>query len=119
MRFKNRFVIKVAGESGMGVNSVGEILAKTLKDTGLYVFGYREYPSLIKGGYACYQIDIADKQIKSSSSQCDILLSFSRMSLHEYLQTVSVGGYVIHSVIKTKFTPEEQAIIDERKLKGE
>ncbi len=116
MRFKNRFVIKVAGESGMGVNSVGEILAKTLKDTGLYVFGYREYPSLIKGGYACYQIDIADKQIKSSSSQCDILLSFSRMSLHEYLQTVSVGGYVIHSVIKTKFTPEEQAIIDERKL---
>lgn len=116
MRFQQRFVIKAAGESGMGVNSVGEILATTIKNNGLYVFGYREYPSLIKGGYASYQIDISDKPIRSSSSECDILLSFSRMSLHQYLSSVSAGGCIIHSVIKTKFTPEEQAIINEKNL---
>lgn len=116
MNYQHRFVIKVAGESGMGINSVGEILAKSLKNSGMYVFAYREYPSLIKGGYASYQIDISDSKINSSSSECDILLSFSRVSLHKYLKTVRTGGSVIHSVIKVIFTPQEQKIIDERQL---
>lgn len=116
MKFVNRYVVKAAGESGMGVNSVGEILAKSLKSSGLYIFGYREYPSLIKGGYGSYQLDISHQPIRSSSSECDILLAFSRMALHSYLPSVREGGYVIHSVIKTKFTDEEQAIIDSRKL---
>lgn len=116
MNFKHRFVIKVGGESGMGVNSVGEILAKSLKNSGMYIFAYREYPSLIRGGYASYQIDISDKKINSSSGECDILLSFSRISLHKYLKTVRQGGSVIHSVIKVVFTPEEQKIIDDKNL---
>lgn len=116
MNFQHRFVIKVAGESGSGINSVGEILAKALKNTGMFVFGYREYPSLIMGGYACYQLDVSDTKINSSSSECDVLVSFSRMSLHAYLNTVREGGSVIHSVIQVRFTPEEEQIIAQRKL---
>lgn len=116
MQFKNRFVVKIAGESGMGVNSVGEIVTKALKNTGMFVFGYREYPSLIKGGYSSFQIDISDKKINSSSKECDILLSISRVSLHSYIKTVRAGGSIIHSVIKCIFTPEEQKIIDEKSL---
>jgi len=116
MNYQHRFVIKVTGESGMGVNSVGEILAKSLKNSGMYVFAYREYPSLIKGGYASYQLDISDKKINSSSSECDILLSFSRLSLHKYLKSLRKGGTVIHSVIKVIFTQEENEIIANREL---
>lgn len=113
----NRFVVKAAGESGMGVNSIGEILAKALKDTGLYIFGYREYPSLIRGGYASYQIDIADTQTMSSSKECDLLLCLSRVSLHAYIPTVRQNGYVIHSVINTQLTPEEEATVAQKNLK--
>ena len=116
MNYQHRFVIKVGGESGMGINSVGEILAKSLKNSGMFIFGYREYPSLIRGGYASYQLDISDTKINASSSKCDVLLSFSRISLHKYLKDVRKGGSVIHSVIKTKFTPEEQKIIDDNQL---
>lgn len=113
----NRFVVKAAGESGMGVNSIGEILAKALKDTGLYIFGYREYPSLIRGGYASYQIDIADSQISSSTKECDLLLCLSRVSLHAYIPTVRQNGYVVHSVINTQLTPEEETIVAQKNLK--
>lgn len=116
MKYQHRYVVKVAGESGMGVNSVGEALAKALKNSGMYIFGYREYPSLIKGGYACYQLDISDSKINASSSECDVLLSLSRASLNAYLKTVRQGGSVIHSVIQVHFTPEEQKTIDERQL---
>lgn len=116
MTFQHRFVVKISGESGMGINSVGEILTKALKNSGMFVFAYREYPSLIEGGYASYQIDVSDTKINASSSECDVLLSFSRLSLGQYLSTVRHGGSVIHSVIKTIFTPQEQKIIDERQL---
>lgn len=48
----NRISLKVTGAQGQGVNSVGEMLARGLKDAGYCIFGYREYMSLIKGGIA-------------------------------------------------------------------
>ena len=119
MNFKNRFVVKAVGESGQGVNSIGEVLAKALKDSGLYIFGYREYPSLIRGGYASYQIDIADQEIKSSSGECDVLMCLSRISFRKYLNTVRENGSVIHSVFKLTFTPEEAAFIENKKINVE
>ncbi|MBU0974133.1 2-oxoacid:acceptor oxidoreductase subunit alpha [Patescibacteria group bacterium] len=119
MNFKNRFVVKVVGESGQGVNSIGEVLAKALKDNGLFIFGYREYPSLIKGGDASYQIDIANKEIKSSSAQCDVLMCLVRSSFKKYLKSVRENGSIIHSVVKLTPTPEEELFIKENKINVE
>ncbi len=55
-----RVSVKIAGASGQGINSIGEIAGKGLKRSGYCVFGYREYPSLIKGGHASYQLDASD-----------------------------------------------------------
>ena len=58
-----RISLKIVGASGQGINSIGAIVAKGLKRSGYCVFGYREYPSLIKGGHASYQLDISDQGI--------------------------------------------------------
>ena len=55
---QNRLIIKFAGPSGKGINTLGKIISKSIKNSGFYNFAYREYPSLIKGGVASYQIDI-------------------------------------------------------------
>lgn len=115
----HRYVVKVAGESGQGVNSVGEILAKSLKETGYQVFGYREYPSLIKGGYSCYQIDVSDQPMQSSSAECDLLMCLSRVSVHAYLKTLRPGGQLVHTLKALQFSPEEEQWINERQLKIE
>ncbi len=112
----HRFTLKAAGESGQGVNSVGEILAKSVKESGLYTFGYREYPSLIKGGYSCHQIDLSDRPILSASAQCDLLVCLSRVSVHKYLPTVRPGATVVHSLPSMEFSEEEQAWITENKI---
>jgi 2-oxoglutarate ferredoxin oxidoreductase subunit alpha len=114
--FNYRNVIKVAGESGQGVNSLGSILTKALCKTGYHIFGYREYPSLIKGGHASYQIDISDKEIKSSSAKCQLLVCTSRSSVHAYLMTLADGGILIHSQPRLIFTPEETAFIHDHRI---
>ncbi|HYD35224.1 MAG TPA: 2-oxoacid:acceptor oxidoreductase subunit alpha [Vitreimonas sp.] len=115
--FKNqRFVIKIGGESGQGVNSIGEVFAKVFKRSGWHVFGYREYPSLIKGGYSCYQLDVQDQPLRSSSSHCDVLVCLSRVSLHKYLPTVRPNGIVLHSLPRFEVSTEEQTYLDQHHI---
>ena len=101
---KNRFSIKIGGESGQGINSIGEILAKALKNSGYKVFAYREYPSLIRGGCASYQIDFSDNEINSSSESCDLLVCLGRVSIHKYLWNVNKGGNIIHILPRVNFS---------------
>lgn len=113
----NRLSVKIAGESGQGINSIGEMVAKALKQNGFYTFGYREYPSLIKGGYAFHQIDFSDHSINSSSRQTDILLCFSRVALHTYLPSLRAGGQVIHMLPQLELSDEEQQEVKKNNIK--
>ena len=117
MHIQNRFVIKVSGASGQGINSVGETISRAIKETGLYSFGYREYPSLIKGGYACFQVDFSDVPLQSSSHLTDVLLVLSVGAFSAYLSTVAPGGTVIHSVIGLQLSEAQQQLITEKEIK--
>jgi len=112
-----RQVIKITGESGQGINSIGEAVAKALKRSGFYTFGYREYPSLIQGGHAFHQIDFADQPINSSSRETDILLCFSRFSFHVYLPTLRASGQVIHMLPQLELSDAELRLVREKKIK--
>ncbi|MCA9379676.1 2-oxoacid:acceptor oxidoreductase subunit alpha [Candidatus Dojkabacteria bacterium] len=111
-----RFAIKFGGESGQGINSLGEILAKALKNTGYKIFGYREYPSLIRGGYASYQIDIGNEAINSSSQFCDILVCSSRRSIYQYLRDLRSNSILIHTLTAVIFKPEDQEFIKSQNI---
>lgn len=111
-----RYVVKIAGESGQGISSVGEVLAKSLKELGHRVFEYREYPSLIRGGFATSQIDIAGKVIQSSRKKCDLLICMSRVSLHEYLKTVEKNGTILHALTEVKFSEDEETYLQENNI---
>ncbi|MBP9820006.1 2-oxoacid:acceptor oxidoreductase subunit alpha [Candidatus Woesebacteria bacterium] len=112
----DRYTIKVVGESGQGVNSVGEIIARSLKQSCFFTFGYREYPSLIKGGYASHQTDVSGSPLSAPSRECNILLCLSRVSVHKYLQSLRRGGVLLHSITRMDITAAEQEVIAERQL---
>lgn len=116
MTDRKRITIKFAGESGQGVNSLGEIMSKLIKNSNLYVFAYREYPSLIKGGFASYQLNISDHPISSTTAKCQLLVCQSRSAVHEYLQTLEKNGKLIHTLTKLAFTAEEQEYIAENAI---
>ncbi len=93
-----RYSIKIAGQSGQGINTVGIILSQILNSIGYTTFSYREYPSVIKGGVASYQIDFSNKQINSSSRYCNILCSLDKNALETYLPTLQKNGIIIHNL---------------------
>lgn len=112
----NRMSIKFGGQSGQGINTVGKLLAKSLSNSGYKIFAYREYPSLIKGGIASYQIDFSNKQINSSSKHSNILITFTPEALNEYLFTVSHNGIVIHDSKDLTMSDEQQEYINKNNI---
>jgi 2-oxoglutarate ferredoxin oxidoreductase subunit alpha len=112
-----RFSTKIVGSSGQGINSIGAIIAKGLKRSGYFVFGYREYPSLIKGGHASYQVDIAGEQLRSSERKVNILVALNHHGLEVNLGDLKSGGVVLHVTPDWRFTEHHEALIKERKLR--
>ena len=91
----NRFSLQIHGESGMGLESMGEILMACLKNLGLYVVSEREYPSLIKGGHACVYITVADQLVRSIDRVCDLGIGLGREGLDHVSNSVKSGGTVL------------------------
>lgn len=63
------FSWKIGGEAGFGIVTSGSIFAKTCLRTGMSVFDYMEYPSLIRGGHNTYQLTAKRLEITNDKFQ--------------------------------------------------
>lgn len=116
MSHLHRLTIKFAGESGQGINSTGEIITRALKFADFNTFAYREYPSLIQGGYASYQVDISQHEINSSSQYANVLVCISPKAIGPYLSTIADNGVLIHSVPELVLDKEQQEMIKSKNI---
>ncbi len=95
-----RLRIKIVGQSGMGLLSVGEMLIDAFNELGLFVVCDREYPSLIKGGYSCFTINVSDERIFSLSEFADVMVAIDNVSLNQYFDFLVKDGVLIHGMEK-------------------
>src|SRR5229473_261605 len=110
----SRISLKMVGASGQGVNA---IVAKGLKRSGYCVFGYREYPSLIKGGHASYQLDISNQRIRSTETKVNVLVALNHHGLELNVEELKPGGIVLHVTPEWQFPEHHQKLIAERNLR--
>src|SRR6202162_457104 len=112
-----RISIKIVGASGQGLNSIGAIVAKGLKRSGYCVFGYREYPSLIKGGHASYQLDVSNERICSTETKVNVLVALNHHGLELNMDELKPGGIVLHVTPGWQLPEHHQKLIAERGLR--
>ncbi|MDD5055611.1 MAG: 2-oxoacid:acceptor oxidoreductase subunit alpha [Candidatus Peribacteraceae bacterium] len=113
----NRISLKIVGASGQGIDSMGEVVAKSLKRSGYCVFGYREYPSLIKGGHASYQLDVSNEYIGSTETKVNLVLALNHHGIVNNLKDLKSGGILIHSTAGWKMDKASQELIVKESLK--
>ncbi len=101
-----RTAIKIAGESGMGLLSVGHIISRALKDLGFYMTVDREYPSLIMGGSSNVQIEFGIGKVRSLSTKVDVVVALDRSGLLEHIPSIKKGGVLIHGYERSNYIPE-------------
>ncbi len=70
----------IGGEAGQGVAKAAEILGRALVSSGYYVFNYRDYPSLIRGGHNFNCVTFSDKPVYSHSWEGDLVVGMDARS---------------------------------------
>jgi 2-oxoglutarate/2-oxoacid ferredoxin oxidoreductase subunit alpha len=99
------YSIRIGGEAGQGIQTVGDTLARVFARTGYHVFTHQDYESRIRGGHNFYQVRVADRPLTAARDRIDILVAFDRDSIDMDAAFVAEQGQIIYDsgALKQKF----------------
>ena len=89
-------VIRVAGESGEGIQLTGILLAQATARGGFHVITYWTVPAEIKGGHALFQVRLGAHRLYAQGDAVDILLAFNQEAFDNSIEHLRVGGILIY-----------------------
>jgi len=90
------YTIRIGGEAGQGLQTIGGVLAKVFSRSGFHVFTHQDYMSRIRGGHNFYQIRFSDKEVMSSREKVDILIALDLYTIETHKGTLSEKGIIIY-----------------------
>ncbi len=90
------YTIKIGGEAGQGIQTIGDTLSKVFSRSGYHVFTHQDYESRVRGGHNFYQIRIADHPVLSSRQAVDILVALDKESIAYHEKELSDRGQIIY-----------------------
>lgn len=94
--------IKIGGQAGEGIKTTGLILSKCFSRLGFSIFGYDEYPSLIRGGHNTYQLYAAHEATHSQRRQVNILIALNKETIDLHQEELSADSLVLYDPNKVK-----------------
>lgn len=86
---------KVAGRAGEGIDVTGVMFGKTCLRHGMNVFGYREYPSLIRGGHNTNQVHAGFEPITCQQKHIDLLVALNEESIALHVDEIDKDSVVL------------------------
>ncbi len=103
-------VIRIAGNSQDGIQTVGQYLAILSGRTAMDVMTFMTIPATISGGPSIYQVRMGE-QVLSSGDDADILVAFYQHSYEEHLDSLRKGGLVLYDSDHVKPNPDEKRFL--------
>ncbi|MCK9615365.1 MAG: 2-oxoacid:acceptor oxidoreductase subunit alpha [Candidatus Omnitrophica bacterium] len=91
----SELTIKIAGEAGQGMQTVGLNLCRLFKCIGFYVFANQDYMSRVRGGNNFFQLRIANKPLYALRKNSDIIVALDEPSVGMHKPTLNKDGIII------------------------
>jgi 2-oxoglutarate ferredoxin oxidoreductase subunit alpha len=90
-----KYNILFGGKAGQGANILTHILAESLAEEGYFVFYYRDYRSLIRGGHGFNVLTFSDEPVHSHESKYDIIVALDDITIEKHSRDLKKGGVII------------------------
>jgi 2-oxoglutarate ferredoxin oxidoreductase subunit alpha len=99
------YTLKIGGEAGQGIQTIGDALTKVFSRLGYHVFTNQDYESRIRGGHNFYQIRLSDREVRAPRRPLDILVAFDRASIVLHERELVEQGIIVYdsSLLKESF----------------
>jgi len=88
-------VIRFAGNSQDGIQTIGGFLAKLAGRSAREVMTYMTIPSTISGGPSIFQVHLGSGEVLSAGDEADILVAFYQHSYDDHIGSLKDGGVCI------------------------
>lgn len=88
-KFRDDISIVLCGEAGQGIQTVEQLLTRTLKFAGYNVFSTKEFMSRIRGGSNSTSIRVSSKKVLAPIDRADILIPLSRGAVEHVNKRIS------------------------------
>ena len=105
------YSIKIGGEAGQGLQTVGEILARVFSKAGYQVFTHQDYESRVRGGHNFYQIRVSDTPVMSPLENMDIIVALDRASIELHRGEITEEGVILYDSELIKENIEDPAFL--------
>jgi len=87
--------VKIGGEAGQGIQTVGQVLALVCQRAGLYVFGINDFESRIRGGHSFFQLRISDQRVRAPHHCVHLLVAMDGTTVDLHQDQVVPDGLVL------------------------
>lgn len=104
--------IKVGGEAGQGIQTIGYSLARVMTRSGYHVFSCQDYESRVRGGHNVFQMRVADKRVLSSRRAVDLLIALDADSLPFHGPELSSNGSAIYDSASSGSSSDDNRFVD-------
>jgi 2-oxoglutarate ferredoxin oxidoreductase subunit alpha len=90
------YSIKIGGEAGQGIQTVGDTLAHIFARSGCHVFTSQDYESRIRGGHNFYQVRLSGNPVTASREKIDVVVALDKESITLHEKELSENGIIIY-----------------------
>ncbi len=89
-------VIRLAGNSQDGIQSIGGFLARLAGRSAQEVMTYMTIPATISGGPSIFQVRIGSGEVLSAGDEADFLVAFYQHSYKDHIGFLKEGGVLLY-----------------------
>ena len=101
-------VIRLAGNSQDGIQTIGGFLARLAGRSDQDVMTYMTIPSTISGGPSIFQVRMGTGDILSAGDRADVLVAFYQHSYEDHIESLRPGGVLLYDNDHVKPNPEDK-----------
>jgi 2-oxoglutarate/2-oxoacid ferredoxin oxidoreductase subunit alpha len=92
----NDLVVRVGGESGEGVVTIGDIFARICAFAGMEVYTFQTFPAEILGGHVIFQARIGDHPLMSRGDGVDVVITLNEEGFEKHTALLGRDGVLVY-----------------------
>jgi 2-oxoglutarate ferredoxin oxidoreductase subunit alpha len=94
--------IGIGGAAGDGLDKTGDTLAKTAARSGLYLYAYNSYQSVIRGGHIWLRLRLSQQKVTSHGDRLNALIALNQDSIERHAPELDPGAVLLFNADKLR-----------------
>ena len=109
---EKELTIKISGEAGQGMQTIGHALCLLYKNIGLNIFANQDYMSRVRGGNNYFQLRICEFPVYAARRNADILVALDKNSASIHRAAMNDDGVLVMDQKKFNLAQKDNAFFD-------